>query len=87
MLRKLLVVGIVFAIGYVVGAVSAFRAAVTDYVENDGEKLEQVAGDIYPSPSEQTDETVPVEVRDALEGDSCDDNCNCGKASDPTGYQ
>lgn len=70
MLRKLVATGIVFAIGYTVGVIFGFRAAVVDYVEEDAEKLESMAEDIYPSPEEgaQTGEQeLPGIVQDAIE--------------------
>lgn len=49
MLRKFVATGIVFVAGYLIGVRLGFRAAVADYVKNDGKKLENAAADIYPS--------------------------------------
>ena len=66
MLRKLVAAGIVFGLGYIVGVIFGFRAAVVDYVEDDAEKIEQVADDIYPSP-EEGGQNLPAAVSEAIE--------------------
>lgn len=78
MLKKLLATGIVFAAGYVVGAIFGFRAAVVDYVEDDAEKLDKMAADIYPSPSEGED-GLPGIVKDAIEEAQDEDRENGAK--------
>ena len=66
MLRKLLATGIIFVIGYIVGVIFGFRAAVVDYVENDAESIESVAADLYSE--QQTEaESLPDVVSEALE--------------------
>jgi len=66
MLRKLLAAGIVFSIGYVVGVIFGFRAAVVDYVENDAENIEEQAEDLYSQ--QQTEaESLPDVVSEAIE--------------------
>lgn len=47
MLRGLLAIGIGIVVGFIAGSLSGFRAAVTDYVENDAIKIEQVADTMY----------------------------------------
>lgn len=71
MLRKVIAVGIVFALGYSIGAISGFRAAVIDYVEGDAKKLERMADSIY-------DDEMPDGLEEAVEqelyGDSESDS-------------
>lgn len=67
MLRKLLATGILLVAGYIVGVFFGYRAAVIDYVENDAETIESMADDIYPSPSEGDQRTVPDEVGALIE--------------------
>jgi len=63
MLRKLVATGIIFIAGYVVGVYFGFRAAVTDYVENDADSIEQVADEMYDTGGEN----LPQVVNDAIE--------------------
>lgn len=67
MLRKLVATGILLFIGYVIGVFFGYRSAVIDYVENDAETIESMADDIYPSPSEGDQRTVPDEVGALIE--------------------
>jgi len=46
-LRTLLAGVVGTAVGYAIGSVFGYRAAVTDYVENDGETLESMADEQY----------------------------------------
>lgn len=46
-LRTLLAGAVGVVAGYVIGSVFGYRAAVTDYVENDGETLESMADEQY----------------------------------------
>jgi hypothetical protein len=64
MIKKLVASAVLLGVGYVVGAIFGFRAAVTDYVENDAQKIENLADDLYPDSSQE----IPKEVRDVLEG-------------------
>lgn len=85
MIRGLLTAGIVLTIGYIVGAVFGFRAAVVDYVENDSEKIESMASDIYPSPAEGAasgDENIPSAIEEAAEQDHED-----AEENDAIGFQ
>jgi hypothetical protein len=76
MLRKLVVAGIVFTIGYVAGVLFGFRAAVADYVEDDAEKLESMADDIYSTGEKDAAELereLEAAVEEAIEeGDEPD---------------
>jgi len=57
-------------IGCVLGVTFGFRAAVVDYVEDDAEKIEEMADSIYPSPEEGAssgDENIPSIIEDAIE--------------------
>lgn len=75
MLRTLVATGIVFSIGYILGVVFGFRAAVVDYVEEDADRIESLADDIYPSQEASA-------IQDALEEE------NTKRANDdPTGFQ
>lgn len=66
MLRKLLATGIVLTIGYVAGVFFGYRAAVVDYVENDAEKIETMADDIYPEPEQTGGQAIPDNVGELL---------------------
>lgn len=73
MLRTLVVVAVSFVVGYVVGVIAGFRAAVVDYVEKDAKKLERLARDIYPSSeegAENGDKDIPAAVAEAIEEDT-----------------
>jgi hypothetical protein len=58
MLKGLLLGAVGFVAGYVVGAIFGFRAAVTDYVENDAEQIDALAESIYGG-GEDGDEAPP----------------------------
>jgi len=63
MKKELAVAGVAIVSGYVVGALSGYRAAVRDYVENDGEQLDRMANSIYS----QQDETAPSNMAELVE--------------------
>lgn len=79
MLKKLVAAGIGFAIGYVLGVTFGFKAAVVDYIEDDAEKLESMAEDIYPEkgtadhPIPKGFEEMIEEAADDIELDASDD--------------
>jgi len=64
MIKKVVAATALLGVGYLIGAIFGFRAAVTDYVENDAEAIENLAEDLYPDLNQQ----IPEEVRDVLEG-------------------
>lgn len=64
MLRKILAAALLLIVGYVGGVFFGYRAAVIDYVENDADKIESMAEDIYPS------STQPIESLDQSEVNS-----------------
>jgi len=66
MLKKIVATGVVFAAGYAAGSIFGFRAAVVDYVEDDAEKLDKMAADIYPS-EEEGAATAQTIIEDAIE--------------------
>lgn len=47
MLRQLLAAGFCFVAGYTIGATFGFKAAVVDYIENDAQKLDEMADSVY----------------------------------------
>lgn len=47
MLRGLVLVGVGSAVGFLVGSVRGYRAAVTDYVENDARTIKSIADTMY----------------------------------------
>ena len=51
MLRTALVAGTALGVGFLAGNVTGFRAAVGDFVENDGQRLQEMAAMMY-SPQE-----------------------------------
>lgn len=68
MLRGLLAIGIGIVLGFIFGSLSGFRAAVTDYVENDARKIEQLADSMY---GEAVDaEELPEPIREMMEGEA-----------------
>jgi hypothetical protein len=64
MIKKFIVATALLGVGYAIGTVFGFRAAVTDYVENDAETIKNLAEDLYPDVNQQ----IPKDVRDVLEG-------------------
>lgn len=74
MLRKLVATGIIFAAGYFVGVFFGFRAAVTDYVENNAESIEQAADDMYDTEGENLPQVVSEAIEEANETPSREGN-------------
>lgn len=56
-----------------VGVYFGYRAAVTDYVENDAEQIESMADGLYPSDN-SGDHPLPAEVRPADADNDADDD-------------
>jgi len=69
MLRKILLVGVAGAIGYIVGVRAGFDAGVRDFVENGGRMLRKVAASKdkfdYEGPGDEA--SVEDIVSDAIE--------------------
>jgi len=85
MLRKLVVTSIAFAAGYYFGAVSGFRAAVVDYVENDSTRIEHMADEMYNTEGDESDgEELPSIIEDAINETSDDDD---GESTGPVAFQ
>lgn len=63
MKKELAVAGVAIVGGYVVGALSGYRAAVRDYVENDGEQLDKMANSMYS----QQNEAAPANMAELVE--------------------
>lgn len=64
MMRQILLAAATLVIGYVVGTISGYRAAVADYVENDAQTIEKVASSMY---EQEEQEQVPETVSDSAE--------------------
>jgi hypothetical protein len=73
MIRELVAAGIGIVIGYVAGVFFGYRAAVTDYVENDAENIETMADELYPSPSEEARQVSPEVLMERVEEDEDDE--------------
>lgn len=86
MLRKLIATGIVLLIGYTLGTIFGYRAAVVDYVENDAEQIESIASEMYPSPSEGA-RTIPDEVGAVMEEVEREDDDSAQADGGSRGFQ
>lgn len=62
MLRKLVATAVLLFVGYVAGAFFGYRSAVIDYVENDANKIESMADDMYASRTAEG--TQPEQIPD-----------------------
>lgn len=90
MLRKIIAAGVVFAAGYILGVTFGFRAAVVDYVEEDAEKIEQMADSIYSSDGDgESHDQEALALQEALEESRADEKTNGAEASDdePSAFQ
>jgi hypothetical protein len=84
MIRKLLLGTVVAGVGYIIGLLFGYRAAVTDYVENDARTLQSMAQTMYDTRtlhelaqedlSDEEIEQLPEEVQSYLEGDEDDES-------------
>ncbi|EGQ44310.1 MAG: hypothetical protein J07AB43_00760 [Candidatus Nanosalina sp. J07AB43] len=73
-LRLLAGSAIVAGIGYVIGTVYGYRAAVVDYVENDANTIERIADTMYDTESfEDLPEALKEQLRDAGMAPDSDD--------------
>jgi hypothetical protein len=70
-MRYLILASVLLIVGYVAGALSGYRAAVTDYVENDARTIREVADTMYDTAS---GDDIPDEVKKAVEQSSEEDN-------------
>lgn len=62
MKKELAVAGIAAVGGYALGALSGYRAAVRDYVENNGQTLERMADSMYS----QKNEAAPKNMQELI---------------------
>lgn len=85
MIRTLLIGGAAIAIGYTAGALSGYRAAVRDYVENDARQLESMADSMYS----QYNEALPEEVEAVMNGglDERETTANAESSDDSRAFQ
>lgn len=84
MIRKLVLGIIVAGVGYVLGALFGYRAAVIDYVENDALKIKSMAETMYDTRelegltqeefSEEELENLPEELQEHLQTDEDDES-------------
>lgn len=64
MFKRIVSVIVIFALGFVAGSVTGFKAAVADYIENDAQKLEEMADSMY---EEASVDELPNMLQDAIE--------------------
>lgn len=87
MIRKLVLGIIVAGVGYVIGLLFGYRAAVADYVENDARTIQSMAKTMYDTRtlhelaqedlSDEEIEQLPEEVQAYLQGE--EDNEESGE--------
>lgn len=76
MLRYLIVATATFITGYILGTLFGYRAAVTDYVENDAQTIRSMADSMYDTV--EGDE-LPEAVQNALEKAESEGESNEGR--------
>jgi hypothetical protein len=74
MLRQLLAAAFCFVAGYTVGATFGFKAAVVDYIENDAQKLDEMADSVYADRYDESNDGFSEELQQKLEEGYKDQN-------------
>lgn len=76
MLKNVILVGGAFVLGFAVGALSGFNAAVHDYIKNDAEMIQEQAVNLYGE--EELVTLTMEELMEAFENEFDDDEHHQG---------